>query len=377
MPHGPRTSFGEQLRRYRRRAGLTQKALAERAGLTVSAISALEQGARRRPYPNTVDLLAAALDLGAEERAAFGVSARPAGDVVAAAASTPIGAAAATLPAPRTSLIGRERERATLRDLVLHSQVRMVTLTGLGGCGKTRLALQVAADLAATLPGGVRLVELAPVTDAALVPHAVAAAVGVGEAAGVPLLDTLIAVFRRQAHLLVLDNCEHLVDACAQLAEQLLDGCPALRILVTSREPLGVGGERQWRVPPLAVPDPDAPSSLDRLAGYPAVQLFVERAGRPPRLRPDTGQCRDRGAHLCTAGRHPARAGAGGRTGARAGRRADPHATGRYAAAADGRRTGGADPPADAAGDPGLELCPARGTRAGAVSAAGNLRRGI
>ncbi|MGD9891360.1 MAG: LuxR C-terminal-related transcriptional regulator [Dehalococcoidia bacterium] len=284
MLHGPRICFGEQLRRYRRRAGFTQKALAERAGLTVSAISALEQGERRRPYPHTVSLLAAALDLGTEERTAFGVAARPAGDPAAASPSMPADVTAATLPAPRTPLIGREHERAALRDLVLHPEVRLVTLTGTGGCGKTRLALQVAADLAATFPDGVRLVELAPVTDASLVPSAVAAAVGVGEAPGVPLLNTLVAAFRRQPQLLVLDNCEHLVDACAQLAEHLLDGCPALCILVTSREPLGAGGERQWRVPPLVVPDPDTLPPLDKLADYPAVQLFLDRARA---VRPD------------------------------------------------------------------------------------------
>jgi non-specific serine/threonine protein kinase len=273
---GRSTAFGVRLRHYRERAGLTQKALAERAGLTVSAISALEQGTRRRPYPHTVSLLAAALDLGPEARAAFGASARPAGD--------PAGAAPVTLPVPRTALIGRERERAALHDLVRQPAVRLVTLTGVGGCGKTRLALQVAADLAPRFSAGVRLVELAPVTDAALVPAAVAAAVGVREVAGVPLLDTLLARFRQQPSLLILDNCEHLVEACARLAAQLLDGCPALRILATSREPLGVGGERQWRVSPLAAPDPDALPSLDDLAGYSAVQLFVERAEA---VRPD------------------------------------------------------------------------------------------
>ncbi|MGD9890899.1 MAG: helix-turn-helix domain-containing protein [Dehalococcoidia bacterium] len=290
-------SFGEQLRHYRRRAGLTQEALAERTGLTVSAISALERGARRRPYPRTLNLLAAALAVGPTEQAAFGVAAWPADDPAHASAQLP--APPATLPLPRTPLIGRERERVTVRDLVLHPDGRMVTLTGMGGCGKTRLALQVAADLADALPDGVRLVELAPVTDAALVPDAVAAAVGVRESPGVPLLDTLSAFFRHQAHLLVLDNCEHLADACAQLVEHLLGDCPALRILVTSREPLGVGGERQWRVPPLTVPNPDARLSLDTLAGYPAVQLFIERARA---VRPDfalTAATAGTVAHIC------------------------------------------------------------------------------
>src|SRR5215216_3621414 len=182
------------------------------------------------------------------------------------------------LPAPRTALIGRARERAALPDLVRQHAGRLVTLTGVGGAGKTRLALQVAADLTDSFPDGVYLVELAPIADAALVPRAVAVALGVQETPGTPLPETLAAVLRPQALLLVLDNCEHLIDACAQLAERLLDACPSLRILATSREPLQIAGERRWRVQPLAVPSADRETSLDELAGCPAVQLFIERA---------------------------------------------------------------------------------------------------
>jgi predicted ATPase/DNA-binding CsgD family transcriptional regulator/transcriptional regulator with XRE-family HTH domain len=269
------TPFGARLRAYREQRGLSQEELAARAGLAVSAISALERGVRRRPYPTTVRLIAEALELSAEDRAAFGRAVPPASSTPAVdARSRPL----TTLPVPRTPLIGRARERAALPELVRQHGGRLVTLTGVGGAGKTRLALQVAADLAGAFPDGVCLVELAPIRDAALVPQAVAVALGVQESPGTPLQETLAAVLRSQALLLVLDNCEHLIDACAELAERLLSGCPDLRILATSREPLQIAGERPWRVPPLAVPRADGVASLDEIAGCPAVQLFLERA---------------------------------------------------------------------------------------------------
>jgi non-specific serine/threonine protein kinase len=184
------------------------------------------------------------------------------------------------LPAPPTPLIGRERDLAALPDLVRQDTGRLVTLTGVGGAGKTRLALQVAADLAESFPDGVYLVELAPLSDAALVPQALALAVGVQETPDTPLSETLAAVLRRRTMLLVLDNCEHLIDVCARLADHLLASCPELRILATSREPLQIAGEHRWRVSPLAVPVADEAASLEALARCPAVHLFVERAQR-------------------------------------------------------------------------------------------------
>ena len=130
----------------------------------------------------------------------------------------------------------------------------------------------------ASFPDGVWLVELAPLADPALVPQAVAAALGVREAPGVALLDGLVDALRPRALLLVLDNCEHLLAACAVLAERLLAACPALRVLATSREPLQIAGERQHPVPPLAAPAAGAPAAVADLAGYPAVRLFVARA---------------------------------------------------------------------------------------------------
>jgi len=190
------------------------------------------------------------------------------------APSTPGG----QVPAPQTSLIGRTQELAALRDLLLHADERLLTLTGVGGCGKTRLALHLAADLAPTFPRRVWLVELAPLADSTLLSLAVAAALGVRETAEHTTLDAVSAALGTHPTLLVLDNCEHLIDACAALADQLLAACPTLRILATSREPLQITGERQYRLASLAVPDTDHLPDLDILARSPAVQLFVTRA---------------------------------------------------------------------------------------------------
>ena len=185
-----------------------------------------------------------------------------------------------TLPLPLTGLIGRERETAELRALLAPGGdgPRLVTLTGVGGAGKTRLALAVAHALADAYPDGGRFVDLAPLADPALVPQAVAVALGLREHPTRPVRDHILEQLRPRTALLILDNCEHLVDACAQLAEALLAACPGVRLLATSREALRVSGEAVWPVPPLAAPDPAQPPPLDTLAGYPAVRLFVARA---------------------------------------------------------------------------------------------------
>ena len=181
------------------------------------------------------------------------------------------------LPVQLTSFVGRDRELSEVRQLLLKE--RLVTLTGAGGVGKTRLALQIAADLVDQFPDGVWLVDLAPLADPNLVPQAVSAALGVREQPERPLLQTLEDVLRPQHLLLVLDNCEHLVAGCAVLAEALLRACPHLRILVTSREPLGITGETDWRVSPLTSPDPEHLPSLESLVQYEAVRLLLDRAG--------------------------------------------------------------------------------------------------
>ena len=181
------------------------------------------------------------------------------------------------LPASSTSFVGREREIAEVRRLL--SMTRLLTLTGAGGSGKTRLAVEAAGGLAGVYPDGVWMAELAPLSEPALVPQAVAHALGIREQPGRPLLGTLIEALQNKELLLVMDNCEHLIQASSSLAEALLSSCPRLRILATSREPLAIGGEAVRQVGPLSLPETwNGGSSAERLMGCEAVRLFVERA---------------------------------------------------------------------------------------------------
>ena len=182
------------------------------------------------------------------------------------------------LPLQLTSFIGREREIADLKELLV-GEARLVTLTGPGGSGKTRLALSVASGLAGEYEDGVWLVELAPLSDPDLMPQAVANALGVREAPGRSMTDMLVEHLQEQEVLLLLDNCEHLVGACAALCDTLLRACPNLKILATSRETLEVAGERNWPVPSLSSPDPRSlPQRIEELGRIESVRLFVERA---------------------------------------------------------------------------------------------------
>jgi predicted ATPase/class 3 adenylate cyclase len=180
------------------------------------------------------------------------------------------------LPHQLTSFIGREREMEAVKRLLASN--RLLTLTGSGGCGKTRLALQMAADLLHEYPDGVWLAQMEALTDPALVPQTVAAAVSVREEPGRPMTRTLAEFLRPQNCLLVLDNCEHLVAACAELAAVLLQAAPNVRILATSREALGITGETAWRVPSLLSPPARKAVNGSDLMQYEAVRLFVERA---------------------------------------------------------------------------------------------------
>ena len=185
------------------------------------------------------------------------------------------------LPAARSSFVGRELEAFEVSHAL--ATTRLMTLTGAGGSGKTRLALEVARDLIEAYLDGVWLVELAPLSEKEMVPKAVAEALGVPERPAEPLSDTLVDVLGDKQLLLVVDNCEHLVEATANLVDRLLDSCPGVRILATSREAIGVEGEIRWDVPPLSMPDPQHTPSSEELEGYESVRLFVERArGRDP-----------------------------------------------------------------------------------------------
>jgi non-specific serine/threonine protein kinase len=182
------------------------------------------------------------------------------------------------LPAHQPQLIGREGEYALLLERLRDPRIALLTLTGTGGVGKTRLALQLAQDQLAAFSGGVWFVELAALTDPELVVEVTAAALGIQEQANRPLRGMLVEQLRPRTALLVLDNCEHVVGACARLAVELLAACPSLRILATSREPLRIPAETIWRVPPLATPGAQSLTIPDELLAVPAVRLFVERA---------------------------------------------------------------------------------------------------
>ena len=203
---------------------------------------------------------------------------------------TPLTRSAAPLPEPFTRLIGRDAALTAI-DAHLYAS-RLVTLVGPGGVGKTRLALAAAGRAGDRFAGGAALVELAPLSDPAGVPQAIAAALDIREQPGKPLLNTLAEILRHRAVLLILDNCEHLVQASARAVAAILAGSPQTRVLATSRQPLGLLGEAVWRVPSLGVPPAESvaltPAQVARMPDeYPAVQLFVERAGGDFALTPE------------------------------------------------------------------------------------------
>jgi predicted ATPase/transcriptional regulator with XRE-family HTH domain len=295
-PSGGPSSFGVLLHGHRVAAGLSQAELAERAGLSARAISDLERGARRFPYPTTVRRLARALGLGRSERAAL-IAARATAGVSACAADklrpeVPTRPAADgrdrivdiagrparrsnNLPAQLSSFVGREREVADVRCLL--QTTRLLTLTGTGGVGKTRLALQVASETLEEYPDGIWFIDLAPLGAGELVARAVSSVLGVREEPTRPLVETLTDVLGARRLLLLLDNCEHLVQACAALADCLLRACEGLSILATSRETLRIDGETAWRAPSMTVPD-ELLGSLEQVRQVEAVRLFLERA---------------------------------------------------------------------------------------------------
>jgi predicted ATPase/DNA-binding CsgD family transcriptional regulator/transcriptional regulator with XRE-family HTH domain len=269
----PEIRFGEVLRRYRVAAGLTQEALAERAAMSARGISDLERAARKHPYPATVRRLAKALSLSDADRRVL-EAAVPSSARLDVETATHTSASAGIVPTPLSSFVGREREVAAVRDLLAAS--RLVTLVGPGGIGKTRLAVEVVTGTVDQLADGVVFVPLASVRNADLVISAVAQALGIQEMGSRTLLDRLHSHLRTADLILLLDNFEHVLPA-AEAVGSLLSSCPRLRVLVTSRAPLRLSGEREFAVQPLAVPDRHSLPPPEQLGSYEAVRLFIER----------------------------------------------------------------------------------------------------
>lgn len=259
--------FGGLLRRHRRKAGLSQEELAERAGLSTDAIAALERGRRRAPRPLTARLLAKALELDDASRATF-LS-------CAAGASADAVAEWIAPPAATADLVGRSGEVADAVLRLTETRTRLLTLTGPGGVGKTRLATALAGPCSERLAARGAWVSLEPLGETSVAATA-ATAFGLRSMPGQDPVDLIANAVGQRRVLLLLDNCEHVIGSASALVAALMNRCARLRILTTSRELLGVPGEAVQIVGPLSVPPPDCPA--DQLVGSPAVRLFVTRA---------------------------------------------------------------------------------------------------
>lgn len=270
-------SFGQWMQRRRKSLDLTQPQLGERAGGSAAAIRKIE-AEERRPSAQLAELLARALELSHPERETFLRAAR--GLAVPSLPANPAGASAASVatpnnvPAPLTSFVNRTHDIATVTRLLRTPDVRLLTLVGPPGIGKTRLATQAADLLLPDFPGGVWFVDIAAVTDPARVLPAIAHCVRLFELADEPMLDRLKGFWGEQRVLLLLDNFEHVVEAAPEVSG-LLRACRGLKVLATSRTPLRVYGEHEYLAPPLALPP--AGLAAGQLADYEAVQLFVTR----------------------------------------------------------------------------------------------------
>ena len=281
-------SFGRLLRQFREARSLTQEELAGRAALTVKAVGALERGERTRPYPHTVRALADALELDADERARL-VQSVPRRAIAPSAVELPSSGHAAqstatyAMAAPPHPIIGREDAVTQVLDAIRRDRRRLITLTGPGGVGKTRLATEIATRLAADLPGGWRMVELADVRDPSAVLPAIAAALGMPEVDDDDSVAALVPFLSGRRMLVLLDNLEQVL-ACAPSIARLVAQCSELVVLATSRAPLRIRAEHQVDVPPLEAPAVGAPIAVDDPRAFPAVQMFYERsaaAGSP------------------------------------------------------------------------------------------------
>ncbi len=240
------TTFGAMLKRYRMAAGLTQEALAERANLSTRAISDLERGLSRAPRYDTLDMLTSAMNLEAPQRAALFAAARPTLPREDAKA-----APLQVLPFPPTALLGREQEVAQARDLLREREVRLLTVSGPGGVGKTRLALEIAHDLRSGFADGLAWIDLTALRDPSLVPKTVAHTLGLREQTDHAFSEQVRAFLQDKQCLLILDNVEHVLSTADFIAD-LLTNCPRLQVLVTSRVPLHLRAEQQLMLTPLS-----------------------------------------------------------------------------------------------------------------------------
>jgi predicted ATPase/DNA-binding XRE family transcriptional regulator/Tfp pilus assembly protein PilF len=282
---GQEASFGARLGRLREAAGLTQEELAERAGLSRKAISLLERGERKRPYPHTVRSLADALGLPEDERASLlaAVPRRKRRDIAPyrpeeePSPTAPAVDLVPTLPAPPTTLVGRERELEEVGGFLERPQTRLLTLTGTGGVGKTRLAIEAVREAVRLFPDGAVFVTLAPLGDPDLVLPTVAQSLGLRETGGRSPWEVLHAYLLEKRFLLALDNFEHVLGAATEVAA-LIEACPGLTVLATSRAPLRVRGEQEYPVGPLALPDSTLSPAAREVGGSSSERLFVERA---------------------------------------------------------------------------------------------------
>lgn len=278
--------FGALLLRYRATAHLTQEQLAAQSGLSVDAIAALERGKRRTPREATIKLLADALELDVAARVEFLAAARPTSMTTATDAEEDgAGARQSTrrwpLPPEPTPLVDRTSELETILQRLTAEGVRLLTLVGPAGVGKTRLALVAAqlADDSEHFPDGIVFADLSSVRDPNLVLTSLANVVGLIDVGGRPVLERLVDVFRDRKQLMVLDNVEQVLPATAPILAELLSACPGLTILATSRVPLHLRLEQTLRVPPLPIPDSTQPyPSLNEFVAIPSVTLFVQRA---------------------------------------------------------------------------------------------------
>jgi predicted ATPase/transcriptional regulator with XRE-family HTH domain len=290
LSHTPQV--GDVVRRFRLAAGLTQQQLAEVAGLSTRGVSDIERGVKPRPHRDTLIRLADALQLGPLQRALLDNVTRARGSASAQRTEPVVAGSGASppnlpdgpdrevpirhnLPAPLSSFVGRAADLAAVTRLLTTS--RLLTLTGSGGCGKSRLAVEAARQVVAQYADGVWLVELAALGAPDRVAHAIAHALGVPESPAESMLVTLQHFLTAKRLLLILDNCEHLIDACAVVVEALLRQDPGLAFLATSREVMRLSREVIYRVPSLSFPS-DGPLTLADLNQFEATQLFVERA---------------------------------------------------------------------------------------------------